>query len=66
MASLATVDLLARTQLEARRLGFAIALRDVPPDVLELIRLAGLEEVLPVEPRPGAAGRGDGAGAATT
>ena len=49
MSSLATIDMLARAQLEARRLGFAIALRDVPPDVVELIRLAGLEEVLPVE-----------------
>ena len=51
MASLETIDLLARAQLEARRLGFTIVLRDVPPDVRELIGLAGLDEVLPVEPR---------------
>jgi len=51
VASLETIDLLARAQLEARRLGFTIVLRDVPPDVRELIGLAGLDEVLPVEPR---------------
>ena len=52
MSSLATIDLLARAQLEARRLGFSITLRGVPGDVRELIRLAGLEEVLPLEPEP--------------
>jgi len=51
VSSLATIDLLARVQLEARRLGFAIALRDVPPEIEELIRLAGLGEVLPVASR---------------
>jgi hypothetical protein len=51
VGSLATIGLLARAQLEARRLGFAIELRDVPADVRELIRFAGLEEVLPVESR---------------
>jgi len=50
VSSLAAIDLLARMQLEARRLGCAIVLRDVPADVRELIRLAGLEELLPVEP----------------
>jgi len=50
VSSLATIDLLARMQLEARRLGCSIVLRDVPPEVRELIGFAGLEEVLPVEP----------------
>jgi len=49
VASLETIGLLARAQLEARRLGFTIVLRDVPAPVQELIGLAGLEEVLPVE-----------------
>jgi anti-anti-sigma regulatory factor len=46
-----TLGLLARAQLEARRLGFEVRLCSVPPDVCELIGLAGLDDVLPVEPR---------------
>ena len=51
MDALATLDLLAHAQLEARRLGFELVLRRVPEDVRELIGLAGLDGVLPVEPR---------------
>ena len=49
--ALATIGLLARAQLEARRLGFALALRSVPAEIDELIDFVGLADVLPVEPR---------------
>ena len=50
MADLGIVDALARLQLAARRSGYEIAVTNVPCDLLELIQLAGLCEVLGVEP----------------
>jgi hypothetical protein len=50
MADLAIVDALARLQVAARRSGYEVAVTDAPPDLLELIELAGLCEVLGVEP----------------
>jgi hypothetical protein len=44
--TLAAVDCLARLQLEARRRGLELTLRDVGEDLRALIVLAGLEEVL--------------------
>lgn len=50
-ADLATVGALARFALEARRLGLVLALSRVPPELVELIELAGLRDVLSaVEP----------------
>jgi len=51
MAGLEIVDALARLQLAARRCGYRVDLRDAPDDLVELIELAGLCEVLGVEPR---------------
>ena len=51
MADLGIVDALARLQLAARRSGYEIAVTNVPCDLLELIDLAGLRDVLGVEPR---------------
>jgi anti-anti-sigma regulatory factor len=45
-----TVDALARLQLAARRIGWELRLREVPRELRELIDLAGLNEVLGVEP----------------
>jgi ABC-type transporter Mla MlaB component len=45
-----TVDALARLQLAARRSGYEVTVTAAPDDVLELIELAGLCEVLGVEP----------------
>ena len=50
MAELGIVDALARLQLAARRSGYEVAVTDAPRDLLELIELAGLSEVLGVEP----------------
>ena len=50
MADLAIVHALARLQLVARRSGYEIAVTNVPGDLLELIDLAGLRDVLGVEP----------------
>ena len=50
MAELGIVDALARLQLAAQRSGYEIAVTDAPRDLLELIELAGLSEVLGVEP----------------
>ena len=50
MAQLATVDLLARLQLAARRAGRRLVLARAPEDLLELIELAGLGDALGVEP----------------
>jgi len=50
-SDLPTVDLLARLQLAARRLGSRVVLRDAPGDLERLIAFAGLDQVLPVEPR---------------
>ena len=49
--SLAVVDLLARLQVSARRRGAELQIREASPELRELICLAGLEEVLRVEPR---------------
>lgn len=50
MAELGIVDALARLQLAARRSGYEVAVTDAPSDLLELIELAGLTEVLGIEP----------------
>ena len=50
MADLGIVDALARLQLAARRSGYEVAVTDAPRDLLELIELAGLSDVLGVEP----------------
>jgi ABC-type transporter Mla MlaB component len=47
---LGTVDALARLKLQARRCGRELRLRNASPALVELLALAGLEEVLPVEP----------------
>jgi anti-anti-sigma regulatory factor len=41
-----TVDALARLQLSARRRGCRVELRNVPPDLAELLELCGLAQVL--------------------
>jgi hypothetical protein len=50
MAELGIVDALARLQLAARRSGYEVAVTEAPCDLLELIELAGLCDVLGVEP----------------
>ena len=50
-ADVATLDLLARRQLAARRMGRHVLLRDPSPALRRLIAFAGLDEVLRVEPR---------------
>ena len=50
MADLGIVDALARLQLVARRSGYEVTVTEAPRDLLELIELAGLCEVLGVEP----------------
>jgi anti-anti-sigma regulatory factor len=45
------VDALARLQLVARRRGLRLWLRNVPPDLTELLQLCGLGEILGVETR---------------
>ena len=47
----ATIDLIARQHLDARRRGGRIRLRGASTDLGRLIQLAGLEEVLRLEPR---------------
>jgi ABC-type transporter Mla MlaB component len=42
------IDALARIQLTARRLGRSIELRHARPQIRELVRLAGLADVLPL------------------
>ena len=51
MADLGIVDALARLQLEARRSGYEVAVTNAPADLIELIELAGLSNVLGVEPQ---------------
>jgi hypothetical protein len=46
-----TVDALARLQLSAQRHGRRLRLRDASHELQDLIDLAGLSEVLGVEPR---------------
>jgi anti-anti-sigma regulatory factor len=47
----ATIDLIARQHLDARRRGGRIRLRGASTDLERLIQLAGLAEALRVEPR---------------
>ena len=51
MADLGLVDALARLQVAARRSGHEVAVTGAPADLLELIELAGVSEVLGVEPQ---------------
>ncbi len=44
-----TVEALARLQLAARRVDRQIRLRGAPPQLVELVMLAGLADVLPCE-----------------
>jgi anti-anti-sigma regulatory factor len=49
-----TLDILARFALQVRRSGYRVVLRGVSPQLAGLIELAGLEDVLPIDPlRPG-------------
>jgi hypothetical protein len=48
---LASVDLLARLQLAAGRLGWSLQLRDASDELRELLAFVGLDEVLTLEPR---------------
>ena len=50
-ADVLTVDALARLQLSARRHGRRLRVRDASDDLQDLIDLAGLSEVLGIEPR---------------
>lgn len=43
------VDALARLQLAARRRGCRVALRHAPTQLLDLLALAGLTEIVPLE-----------------
>jgi ABC-type transporter Mla MlaB component len=43
------VDALARLQLAARRRGCRVALRHAPSELLDLLALAGLTEIVPLE-----------------
>ncbi len=45
---LATIDALARLQLMARRRGGSIRLCGACPELVELLSLAGLQEVIPL------------------
>jgi len=46
-ADAVTVDALARLQLGARRAGCTVRLRNASPQLLELVKFMGLENVLP-------------------
>jgi hypothetical protein len=50
-ADAATLDLLARLQLSARRLGIEVRLLDASPELRELVAFAGLNGVLRLEPK---------------
>jgi len=58
-AGLGAVGIVARLQLAARRLGYELRLRHVPLELHELIALAGLADVLGVEPEGEAEERED-------
>jgi hypothetical protein len=47
-----TVDLLARMQLAAARLGWSLVLRDACPDLVRLLDLAGLGHVVRIDDEP--------------
>jgi len=49
-ADAATLDLLARLQLSARRLGIEVRLLEASPELRELVAFAGLNGVLRLEP----------------
>ena len=49
-ADAATIDLLARLHLSARRLGIDVRLLDASPELRELVAFAGLNGVLRLEP----------------
>ena len=49
--TLAVVETLARLQLALRRRGGELRLLDAPPELAELVRLAGLADALGLEPR---------------
>jgi hypothetical protein len=51
MVGLEIVDALARLQLAARRCGYRVEIANAPDELAELVELAGLCEVLGVEPR---------------
>jgi hypothetical protein len=46
---LLAIELLARLQLTARRLGVELTLSNAPPELLELVEFVGLTEALRVE-----------------
>jgi hypothetical protein len=48
---LAVIDGLLRWRLVARRRGWCMRLRDVPPELHALLELVGVAEVLALEPR---------------
>ncbi|MGZ4430273.1 MAG: STAS domain-containing protein [Gaiellales bacterium] len=47
----ATVDALARLQLNARRLGLQVRLCHAPRELRELVAFAGLDDVLRLDPQ---------------
>jgi STAS domain-containing protein len=49
-ADAASLDMLARMQLAAKRAGVEIRIRRVPDDLLELLAFAGVADALGVEP----------------
>ena len=61
-ADAVTVDALARLDLAARRQGCRVYLRDASPELLELVRFLGLDQVLVVEPGGEPEPREDGLG----
>jgi gamma-glutamyl:cysteine ligase YbdK (ATP-grasp superfamily) len=50
-ADAGTLDLLARLEVAARRLGIEVRLLDVSPELRELVAFAGLTGALGLEPR---------------
>jgi hypothetical protein len=49
MADLRLVDALARLRLEAARAGYGVRVTQAPPELAELVELAGLSETLGLE-----------------
>lgn len=50
---LSMVDLMARLQLAATRMGCTVSFRGATPELRHLLRLAGLIDVLRCDPAPG-------------